>query len=471
MAPMTTVDTAFDTENLGVAPAATRAPLAPNQTLRLQELVDRYFDFAWRSLRRLGVPETSVNDAAQQLFLVLAAKLDVIDPGRERSFVFGTALRVASDWRHALRRERKRGSDDAEVLRDPLPGPDELLHHKRARELLESIARRAANGASHRFGARRGRGYDHVRNRSALRDPAGHRGVAVASSTELRARDARGAADQERRGRPTMIESDTRGPNDPERTLETLLRSMSGDAPSPSAKRATLAALGLGAAATTTAGAAGALGVAGTAKLLGVGALLGLAVTGVTVGIRHAVSQAPPNPTHAVAVRRAPPAVAQRSVPVSAPAPVPPATRGEPSELSSTRAAPVRTAPARSSSDPRPGSARGPDGNTSARDASPSVAQFDLPPRADSSLRDETAALDRARSAIAANDARAGLMALDRYDAAFPHGALSPEAELLRVKALAMTGDHLGAQALARAFIAKHPEAPHLEQLRPVLEP
>ncbi|MBN1609007.1 MAG: sigma-70 family RNA polymerase sigma factor [Polyangiaceae bacterium] len=130
---------ALETETLGVASAAGRASLAPNQSLRLRALVDQYFDFAWRSLRRLGVPEPSVDDAAQQLFVVLATKLDAVDPECERSFVFGTAVRIASDYRRALRLERERRSGDTGALSDPLPAPDELLDHKRARELLDRL--------------------------------------------------------------------------------------------------------------------------------------------------------------------------------------------------------------------------------------------------------------------------------------------------------------------------------------------
>jgi RNA polymerase sigma-70 factor (ECF subfamily) len=101
--------------------------------------VDQHFDFAWRSLRRLGVAEASVDDAAQQLFLVVTSKLDVIELGRERSFIFGAAVRIASDSRRALGRERERTSHELDALRDPLPEPDELLDQKRARELLDGL--------------------------------------------------------------------------------------------------------------------------------------------------------------------------------------------------------------------------------------------------------------------------------------------------------------------------------------------
>jgi RNA polymerase sigma-70 factor, ECF subfamily len=139
MALMTTVDMALDSETVSGASPADQAPLSRQQSLRLRALVDEHFDFAWRSLRRLGVPEPGVDDAAQHLFLVVASKLDVIEAGRERSFIFGAAVRIASDARRALGRERERTSQETDTLRDVLPGPDELLDQKRARELLDRL--------------------------------------------------------------------------------------------------------------------------------------------------------------------------------------------------------------------------------------------------------------------------------------------------------------------------------------------
>jgi RNA polymerase sigma-70 factor (ECF subfamily) len=137
MASLTIVDMALDGETSGVAPLAVRPALSRQQSLRLQALVDQHFDFAWRSLRRLGVPEPTVDDATQQLFLVVAGKLDLIRPDRVRSFIFGTAVRIASDLRRALGRERERTSNETDTLCDPVPELDELLEQKRARELLD----------------------------------------------------------------------------------------------------------------------------------------------------------------------------------------------------------------------------------------------------------------------------------------------------------------------------------------------
>ncbi|MEM9877628.1 MAG: sigma factor, partial [Myxococcota bacterium] len=54
---------------------------------RLCGMVEAYHDFAWRTLRRLGVAGADTDDATQQVFMVIYQKLDRIDPAKERSFV------------------------------------------------------------------------------------------------------------------------------------------------------------------------------------------------------------------------------------------------------------------------------------------------------------------------------------------------------------------------------------------------
>jgi hypothetical protein len=266
------------------------------------------------------------------------------------------------------------------------------------------------------------------------------------------------------------------GPQDPGRTLQSLLGSMSGDAPRPGAKQATLAALGLGAAAATVAGTAGALGTVGVVvKFVAMGVVTGLVMTGAVVGVRHGLSPAPPRHAHPAAVASSKPHELRRpGLPRSTPAPVPSAAFDDRVDVESTRAAPAHAARVTSHPSGRNASAEladKPVGKLSAIDEPPPVPDSDARPAADSSLRGETAQLDRARSAMAAGNARAGLAELDRYDAAFPRGALAPEATLLRIKALVMTGDRAGARALARSFATSHPQSPHLEQLRSLLEP
>jgi RNA polymerase sigma-70 factor (ECF subfamily) len=108
--------------------------------VRLAELFAAEYDFIWRSLRRLGVPEQAVDDAAQEVFILASRKLSAIQPGRERAWLYGAALRVASDARRGAARERRRQSPP-EVLADLPSGldPAELVEQKRAREVLDRV--------------------------------------------------------------------------------------------------------------------------------------------------------------------------------------------------------------------------------------------------------------------------------------------------------------------------------------------
>jgi RNA polymerase sigma-70 factor, ECF subfamily len=103
-------------------------------------MVDDHFDAVWRTVKRLGVPAASVDDAAQEVFLVASRRLSDIQPGRERAYLLGVALRVASDARRALRRRGEVPMDDAgELPAAMLPQPEDLIDEKRCWETLASL--------------------------------------------------------------------------------------------------------------------------------------------------------------------------------------------------------------------------------------------------------------------------------------------------------------------------------------------
>jgi hypothetical protein len=115
-----------------------------------------------------------------------------------------------------------------------------------------------------------------------------------------------------------------------ERRLAELLHSMSGDAPRPFVKRATLAALGLGTAAVTTTGMAGAVGAGGLVKLASIGALCGFAVGGVALGVQYVVAPNPPShPKSASGGAVAAPGALKQSMPRSLSVPPSSASVGE----------------------------------------------------------------------------------------------------------------------------------------------
>jgi RNA polymerase sigma-70 factor (ECF subfamily) len=117
--------------------AGDEAPRAPAVDARLRELVEMHHDFIWRSLRRLGVAAADVDDGVQHVFMVAARKLASIRPGKERSFLFQTALRVASDSRRTRSRRREASADEEPTDRGPVG--EDLLDLRRARAQMDEI--------------------------------------------------------------------------------------------------------------------------------------------------------------------------------------------------------------------------------------------------------------------------------------------------------------------------------------------
>lgn len=120
-------------------PAAVAAPAERRDDARLRSLLDEHFDFVWRSLRRFGLNADRADDAAQQVFVIASRKLDMMKPGSERSFLFGTAMRVASDARRAAFHRREVPTEDAGADRVSSDRPDEVLERRRAREVLDRV--------------------------------------------------------------------------------------------------------------------------------------------------------------------------------------------------------------------------------------------------------------------------------------------------------------------------------------------
>lgn len=67
---------------------------------------DETFAFVWRTLRRLGIAESALDDAAQDVYLVVHRRLaDFRGESSLKTWIFGIVLRVASTHRRtALRR-------------------------------------------------------------------------------------------------------------------------------------------------------------------------------------------------------------------------------------------------------------------------------------------------------------------------------------------------------------------------------
>lgn len=85
------------------------------RAISFQEVYDEHFRFVWRSLRRLGVPESDVADAVQDAFIVVHRRLGEFE-GRSKvtTWLYGICFRVAHD-RRRLAHVRRRVDDDGQI--------------------------------------------------------------------------------------------------------------------------------------------------------------------------------------------------------------------------------------------------------------------------------------------------------------------------------------------------------------------
>ena len=91
--------------------------------MNFRGIYDEHFPFVWRSLRRLGVRESELPDAVQDVFIVVHRRLPEFE-GRSKmsTWIFGICFRVASDRRKSGRLVKLASSDE-----QLLEAPDERV--------------------------------------------------------------------------------------------------------------------------------------------------------------------------------------------------------------------------------------------------------------------------------------------------------------------------------------------------------
>jgi len=109
--------------------------------LTFKEVYREQFRFVWRSLRRLGVRESDVADAAQDVFLVVHRRLDEFE-GRAKvsTWLYGICYRVARD-RRRLAHVRHHVDDEVAVAERVDEHADVAAEAERREgfELLEAL--------------------------------------------------------------------------------------------------------------------------------------------------------------------------------------------------------------------------------------------------------------------------------------------------------------------------------------------
>jgi RNA polymerase sigma-70 factor (ECF subfamily) len=119
------------------------ASAEPQTAARLSELLRCHYARVWRTLRQFGVDEPFADDAAQQVFIVLANKLDEVQVGCERSFLLSSAVRIASNYRQTWRRRHEVVDERALAAEcDPRPTAEQLLDEKRLRQAFDELLER-----------------------------------------------------------------------------------------------------------------------------------------------------------------------------------------------------------------------------------------------------------------------------------------------------------------------------------------
>ena len=247
-------------------------------------------------------------------------------------------------------------------------------------------------------------------------------------------------------------------PDDPTPMEKMLLDASRAEQPSDEHKQRMMALLGIGlplsgplaapppaAPAQAAASMAPATGAAAAAAGAGKWATLGkvavgvgvLAVIGAVVLTRDPANTPPPG-------AQVKPAVAADVTPPVAPAPV--------------EAAPA-VSPLPPVEEPAPAVA-----------SAPRSVRTDASASADADLGEQIRLIEAARAGVASRDSKAAISALNAYTSKFPRGSFGQEAMVLRIRAIDQAGDSARATAMAKSFVARFPNSPHVARLKPIAE-
>jgi RNA polymerase sigma-70 factor (ECF subfamily) len=108
-------------------------------------LYEEYFAFAWRSARRLGAPEASLDDVVQEMFMIVHQQLPKFE-GRSsiKTWMFGIVLNVVRAHRRALRTKHPHSlhpdlHGDPDSLSDGAAGPLESASNAEAARVVHQL--------------------------------------------------------------------------------------------------------------------------------------------------------------------------------------------------------------------------------------------------------------------------------------------------------------------------------------------
>ena len=122
-----------------------RTPTCPDgdaryEALGFEDVYRAEFSFVWRSAKRLGLVDAALDDAVQEVFVVVHRRLAEFE-GRSslRTWLFGITLRVVRDHRRSARRRDPGPPVDPDSLRATDNGPAECAEKAEAVRVLHAL--------------------------------------------------------------------------------------------------------------------------------------------------------------------------------------------------------------------------------------------------------------------------------------------------------------------------------------------
>lgn len=110
--------------------------------VRFEEVYRSHFSFVWRSLRHLGVTDADVDDATQDVFMVVHAKLATFEQrAHVTTWIYGICVNVAQARRRRAHVRRELPTDPGALPVDDVdPTPvDDAYDRRQAEQILDAI--------------------------------------------------------------------------------------------------------------------------------------------------------------------------------------------------------------------------------------------------------------------------------------------------------------------------------------------
>lgn len=117
--------------------------LTPQDRELFDALYREHFDFVFRNLRRLGVPEASLDDALQDTYLVVLRRIPELRPDtKPKAWLFAIVFRVAQNHRRSQRRRGNPALFSEERAEASGASPFERAADAQARQILHAFLSR-----------------------------------------------------------------------------------------------------------------------------------------------------------------------------------------------------------------------------------------------------------------------------------------------------------------------------------------